>query len=195
MPDQDPQNLTQVIDATEESTEGNDPVSVGDILGAFAGRIFGPLLIIPGLILITPAGGIPGVPAILGVLVAILAGQRLFGQDHPWVPNRLSNRGIGRDKLLKGFEKIRPWTRRIDKVIKPRLTFLTTGRAEYLAIILALLLGLTIPAVGLIPFAAALPGAGLSLIGLALTARDGLLMLGAFGIAGATAYFATIAVM
>lgn len=195
MSEQEPQNLTQVLEATERSTEDNDPVRVGDILDAFAGRIFGPLLIIPGLMLLTPLGAIPGAPAILGILVAFLAAQRLIGQDRPWVPKRLRDRGIQREKLLRGFEKIRPWTRRVDRVIKPRLTFLTTGRAEYLAVILALLLGATIPAVGLIPFAAMLPGAGLVLIGLALTARDGLLMLAAFGFAAATAYFATLAVM
>lgn len=194
MSQQQPQNLTQVLDATEQSTEGKDPVRVGDILGAFETRLFGPLLIIPGLMLLTPLGAIPGAPAILGILVAFLTAQRLIGFQRPWVPKRLRNRGIDREKILRAFKRIRPWTQRVDKVIKPRLTALTTGRAEYSAIILALLLGATIPVVGLIPFAAALPGAGLTLIGLALTARDGLLMLAAFAFAAATAYSATIAI-
>jgi len=194
MPDDQPHNLTGVLDRVEEKTDGEDTVRVEDILDAFSGRLFGPLIIVPGLVLLTPLGGIPLVPAAIGVLVAAIAGQRLFGRERPWVPARLIDRGLERDRVTNAFGKIRPWTKRVDAVIKPRITVLTTGPAEYAAAALAMLLGATIPVVGLIPFAAALPGAGLTLIGLALIARDGLLMIAALAVSCGVGYFAWSAI-
>ena len=183
-----PHNLTEVLDALEDKTEDHDTVEVDDILDAFAGRLFGPLIIIPGLILLTPLGGVPLLPAIMGALVALIAAQRIVGMSKPWVPRRLRERGVQREKMTNAFDKARPWTRRIDKLIKPRLTALTTGPAEYAVALLALLLGASVPVVGLIPFAAMVPGAALTLSGLALIARDGALMIAALLASAAVIY-------
>lgn len=183
-----PHNLTEVLDALEDKTEDHDTVEVDDILDAFAGRLFGPLIIIPGLILLTPLGGVPLLPAIMGALVALIAAQRIVGMSKPWVPRRLRERGVQREKMTNAFDKARPWTKRIDKLIKPRLTALTTGPAEYAVALLALLLGASVPVVGLIPFAAMVPGAALTLSGLALIARDGALMIAALLASAAVIY-------
>jgi hypothetical protein len=183
MPEEDaskPETLTGVMDRIEEDTESKDRVRVEDLFEAFSGRLFGPLLVLPGLALLTPLGGVPMLPAGVGVFVALLSVQRVFGRTEPWVPRRLRERWIERERVVKAFGKVRPWTRRVDRVIRPRLTVLTEGRAEVFAAVLATTLGLSIPVVGLVPFAAAAPGAGIALIGLALIARDGVLMVGAY---------------
>jgi hypothetical protein len=188
-----PHNLTEVLDALEDKTEDHDTVQVDDILDAFAGRLFGPLIIIPGLILLTPLGAVPMLPAVMGALVALIAAQRLVGMSKPWVPRRLRERGVQRDKMTNAFNKARPWTKRIDKLIKPRLTALTTGPAEYAVALLALLLGASVPVVGLIPFAAMVPGTALTLSGLALIARDGALMIAALLASAAVIYLTYMA--
>lgn len=183
-----PHNLTQVLDTLEDTTEDHDTVKVDDILDAFAGRLFGPLIIIPGLILLTPLGAVPLLPAVMGALVALIAAQRILGMSKPWVPRKLRDRSVAREKMTNAFDKARPWTKRIDKLIKPRLTALTTGPAEYAVALLALLLGASVPVVGLIPFAAMVPGAALTLSGLALIARDGALMIAALLASAAVIY-------
>ncbi|MBO6740781.1 MAG: exopolysaccharide biosynthesis protein [Phycisphaerales bacterium] len=188
-----PHNLTEVLDALEDKTKDHDTVKVDDILDAFAGRLFGPLIIIPGLILLTPLGAVPMLPAVMGALVALIAAQRLVGMSKPWVPRRLRERGVQRDKMTNAFNKARPWTNRIDKLIKPRLTALTTGPAEYAVALLALLLGASVPVVGLIPFAAMVPGTALTLSGLALIARDGALMIAALLASAAVIYLTYMA--
>lgn len=176
----EPENLTGVIDQLEQGSEGSDSVRVEDAMEAFESRLFGPMLVLPGLVLLTPLGGVPLAPAILGVMVAIIAGQRLVGLKSPWVPKWVRQRGVNREKAVKAFKKVRPLTRWVDKLLKPRLTVLTEGPAEIGAALLALLLGASIPVVGLVPLAAMAPGAGLVLIGVALIARDGVVMIGAW---------------
>lgn len=181
-PSNGPERLTDVMDALASETEGRDRVRVSDAMDAFKERLFGPMLIVPGLVLLTPLGGVPLAPAAVGVLAALVAGQRVFGRDAPWVPGWLKRQGVRRELLVKAFEKARPWTRRIDKVIRHRLAVLVDGPAEWCAALLAAVLGASVPVVGIVPLAAILPGLGLVLIGLALVARDGVLMLAAMGV-------------
>jgi hypothetical protein len=189
-----PHDLTGVIDRLEQQSAGHDQISVQDLFEAFAGRLFGPLLVLPGLALLTPLGGVPLLPAGVGVFVALLAVQRVFGRTEPWVPGRLRERSIERERVVRAFKKVRTWTKRVDRVIRPRLTVLTEGRAEVFAAVLATVLGLSIPVVGLVPLAAAAPGAGIALIGLALIARDGVLMVGAYLAGVAAGWFVWVGV-
>jgi hypothetical protein len=197
MPGEDrkrPDNLTGVMDRIEEGTEGQDAVRVEDLFEAFSGRLFGPLLVLPGLLLLTPLGGVPLLPAGVGVFVALLSVQRVFGRKEPWVPQKLRERSMERERVVKAFAKARPWTKRVDRVLRPRVTVLTEGRAEVFAAVLATVLGLSIPVVGLVPLAALAPGAGIALIGLALIARDGVLMVGAYLAALAAGWFVWVGV-
>ncbi|MEQ8769536.1 MAG: exopolysaccharide biosynthesis protein [Phycisphaerales bacterium] len=190
----DPENLEGVIDRVLDSTEGENNISVGDVLDAFSDRLFGPLLVVPALALISPIGAIPGAPIVFAVLLTLLAGQKLIGLDRPWLPRRLTQRSVRRGTLEDAMGKLRPWAKRIDTLIRPRLTVLATGPATYAAAALVVVLAIAIVPIGLIPFAVAAPGGAILLIGLALTARDGVLTLIALALAAASGWLVLSAV-
>jgi len=169
------EGLNDILDTLEEQSESNDELSVGGILDAFDGRTFGPLVLAIGLIAITPIGAIPFVPTTLAVLLLGVVGQTLAGLRHPWVPKQMRERSVGEDKIKAGIKKARPWAKRVDRVIKPRLTVLTEGPMRYVLAGLSLPLALTMPPLELVPFAVFIPGVGVVLLGLSQAAKDGAL--------------------
>lgn len=170
-----PQGLNSILDQLESQSESGQQLSVEGILDAFEGRTFGPLVLALGLIAITPLGAIPTVPTLTAVLLLGVVGQALAGLRHPWVPRQLRERALSEEKVKRGIRKARPWARRIDKLIKPRLAVLTDGPMRYVLGILSLPLALTMPPLELVPFAVFIPATGVVMLGLAQTAKDGLL--------------------
>ena len=169
-----PRSLEEVIDRIEATTEGSERVAVRDILDAFADRLFGPLLAVPGLIVVSPLGAIPGAPGLVAVMVVLVAGQLALGRDWPWMPRWISERWVERERVVAGLERARPIARRVDRVIRPRCERLVSPPMPRVLAGLCMLLGVSLVPLGLIPFAVAIPGVAMMLLGLALIARDGL---------------------
>lgn len=178
------QTLTGVLEELESQTEDQDAVAVADLLDIFADRSFGPLLVVPALLGVTPLGMIPGVPTVLGLLVALVAAQRVVGLRRPWVPGILARRSIAREKLVSALDKGRRWSRRVDKLLKPRLGVLVEGPMEIVLGALALLVALLVPPLELVPFGAFVPFLTIIALGLAKVGRDGVLALVGIVLAG-----------
>jgi len=178
------QNLTDIMDRLEAETQDASEVAIRDVLAGFRDRTFGPLILAVGLLAITPLGAIPLVPTFLALLLVLVVGQKLIGFEHPWVPRELRERSVDRAAMCRAFARARPWARRIDKVLKPRLTVLVEGPMTYVTAGLALLLALTMPPLELVPFAVFVPGLGVVLLGLAASAKDGALAVVAIAFAG-----------
>lgn len=169
-----PKKLADLIDDIDEQVEGEDSVAIADILDAFGTRAFGPLMALPGLVMVTPLGGVPGMPAIIALYVVVFAGQHLFGREHPWLPQRLTGRSVSKDEWDKARKLARPWAKRVDWFIRPRLAALTGPAMERVISVVIIVLALSMFPLGFIPFATAAPGAAILFFGLALSARDGL---------------------
>ncbi|MBN7770467.1 exopolysaccharide biosynthesis protein [Marinobacter daepoensis] len=174
----DPESLTELISRIRATTRDQDRVSVGDLMAAVGERSFGPLVLLAGLITVAPLiGDIPGVPTILGLLVLLTLGQLLCQRRSIWIPRRMAERGVAKEKLLTGLrwaDKPAAW---IDRWTKRRFSWLVTGLGQYLMALVCMAVAAAMPLMELIPFSA--NGGGLSLMafGLAIVARDGLLAL------------------
>ncbi|OHV12911.1 exopolysaccharide biosynthesis protein [Kushneria phosphatilytica] len=174
------EKLTELLESLDRNHSG-DTVSIGDIVENFASRGFAPLLVVPAMLaMICP---LPGVPTACGLFVALVAIQQVFGRRSPWLPRRLREVSIGQQRFHRAIEKARPFTTRLDRLLKPRLSFIDQPAVERIIAILVVLLGLSMAPLELVPFAAALPSATLLLIALGMVARDGLVMIIALGIA------------
>jgi len=179
-------NLTDLLDHLDKKVEHDGEAHVGSIVDEFNNRTFGPVLVILGLVTASPVGGIPGLPTTVGLIVLIFIAQNLVGLDHIWLPNFLEERRLSADKFRKQLKRARPWTRRFDYFVSPRLSILVDSPMDYVLAVLAALLACTLMPLELVPFAAAVPSIGIAAIGLAKTARDGLLALVAIIMAVAT---------
>lgn len=168
--------LTGTLDAIRDDTQGRDKISVEDIVHALEARGYGPLLMAPALITILPTGAIPGMPDICAALILLISGQILFKRSRPWLPGRLKRFSFDRQKFCQVLDAAKPWTRRVDKIIRPRLEFLASDAMQPLIAIIAILLSIAIVIMGFIPLMAAIPATGVLLLGLGLSGRDGLLL-------------------
>ena len=182
------QPLEDVLGEALDAAEGQDEVSVGDLLDAFGSRSFGPVLVLFGLLaLFPPIGAVPGVPVVLGAALLLVAVQFVVGRHHLWLPERIERVSFERARLEKADEKSRRWLERIDRVFTERLTFATGKTARKAAAVCAVLhafLMIPLEFVSLV----AIPGVALTAFGVGLMARDGLFMLIAFAAtAGAAA--------
>ncbi|GGO96234.1 exopolysaccharide biosynthesis protein [Stakelama pacifica] len=159
----------------------NGKVTIGDLLDSFGDRGFGPMLALCGLIAaIPPVGGIPGVPTTMGLLTVLLAGQIVFGRKMPWMPGFIRKLGVSKDKVEAARDKGQSIFSKIDSLIRQRMQWASGRAAAYVAALCCILLGLMMPPLELLPFAAAAPASAIVMFGLSLTARDGVLMIIAF---------------
>lgn len=169
------ENLEDVVSTLRDLADREDEVSISDVQDAVGRRSFAPFLLICGLIVMSPVGGIPGVPTIFAIIILLTAGQLLIGRKYFWLPNMLTERSVENEKLRKAADKLEKPARWIDKVIKPRLTFLAKGPATYAVAGACVALALAMPPLEALPFAVAAPAAAITLFGLALVAHDGVL--------------------
>lgn len=179
-PRKPPVNLSGIIDDIEQKTENDsspETLTLGEILDSVGRRTYGPLLLVIGLFAISPATIVPGFTWLAAALTLVVAGQMALGLRRIWLPRRALSAGVPRDQVRKGLVAARPWARRIDSVLKPRLAFLTAPPFVNLIGLLCVAAALVTFPLGLIPFAPLAPGVAVVFFGLGVTARDGLWIL------------------
>ena len=178
-------NLESLLASLTERTSGED-VTVRDMLNAVGRRSYGPILLLLGFIAISPLTIIPGTSWLVALVILLIAGQILLGRTFPWVPKRILDMSFPRSALVNGVEQARKYARPVDKVLKPRLPFLSQPPFIGLAALVCIAAALVMFPLGLIPFGPVLPSLAVLLFGLGLTARDGIVLIGAgCGLAGA----------
>jgi hypothetical protein len=185
--DQKPANLEQLLDRIDTAADSRERVSLGSILEAVGSRSFGPLLLVAGLILVSPLSGIPGTATTMAVIVLLCAVQLVLGRSHFWLPSWLLQRSVPHNKLKRTLIFVRPHAQTIDGWLQPRMTFLVRRTGTYLIALVCIVIALGLPAMELVPFSASSAGGALTVFGLSLVFRDGLLALFAFVISAATA--------
>ena len=161
----------------------DDVLRLGDLLKDFGPAAFGMLLFLGVLPAFIPVPGVGG--AVGGPLVILVGVQLLLGMRKLWLPGFLARRGPHRSAMMRFRQRMAPWLRRLEKLVRPRMTaFLDNRIALSFTGLLLVLLGvlLALP----IPFTNYVFGFLLLLFAFALLERDGALLLVAW-IAGSIA--------
>lgn len=161
----------------------DDVLRLGDLLKDFGPAAFGMLLFLGVLPAFIPVPGVGG--AVGGPLVILVGVQLLLGMRKLWLPGFLARRGPHRNAMMRFRQRMAPWLRRLEKLVRPRMTaFLDNRIALSFTGLLLVLLGvlLALP----IPFTNYVFGFLLLLFAFALLERDGALLLVAW-IAGGIA--------
>lgn len=169
--------LQSVMDQIAITLEGSASVDLKTVVEAFGNRAFGPIMVLCGLCMLTPLGGLPGLPPAFGVIVIVFALQLLFKRQSPWMPEVLRKVKIPAEKFLKVQAKVRPILAKIDHIINERFQWAVTGSMQVVVSVIAIILSLTFFPLGMIPFGVVAPAAIILILGLGITARDGILIL------------------
>jgi len=181
--DETPEGVEEVLAELDELAAEHNCVCIGDVLDDFGRRSFGLFILIPPLIELTPIGAIPGLPSFLALIVAITAAQLFVGRDHVWMPQFIQQRSVSGRRLHKAIAKLRGVAQWLDERSHGRLEALTEGIWTKIAAVAIIALCCTVPPLEFIPFASSAPMLAIASFGLALTVRDGALMLVALTIA------------
>ncbi|WP_447527709.1 exopolysaccharide biosynthesis protein [Vreelandella sp. TE19] len=180
-------SLTELLDAMAQMEEEKRRVSVEDILDAVGRRSFGPLLLVAGIITLAPVvGDIPGVPTLMAVLVLLTSSQLLLGRKAFWLPGILLNRSVSRKGFDKSLGLMRKPAKWVDGLLGVRLAWMSGYIGMRATALACLLVALAMPPMEFIPFTANGAGLALTLFGLGLVAKDGLVLSLGFLITGAT---------
>ncbi|NYS61816.1 exopolysaccharide biosynthesis protein [Vreelandella salicampi] len=176
-------SLTHLLESLENMERRKLQVSVEDVLTAAGRRSFGPMLLVAGLITLAPLiGDIPGMPTLMAAIVLLTAGQLLAGRDRFWLPQWLLRRHMTRKTFDKGLQRMKKPARWVDRWLRMRLPWLTGYWGSRLTALTALIIALAMPPMEFIPFSANGAGLALTLLGLGLVARDGVVLLLGVGI-------------
>ncbi len=188
-PHAEPLNLNDVLDdiaykASNDKTP--DSLTLGEVLDSVGRRTYGPLLLVIGLIAVSPLTALPGTTWFVAVLTLLVAGQMALGMKRIWLPRQARDMSLPRESVVGAVEKSRGVAKGVDTLLKPRLTFLS--KPPFVNLVALLLIGaalITFP-LGLVPLLPVIPGLAVVFFGLGMTARDGLwLLLGTLAVGGA----------
>lgn len=174
-----PESLGDILDRFELLAESGERVAVGDMVDVIGTRSYGPFLIVPAMVELSPLGGVPGVPTALAAVVVLFALQMLWGRKRLWVPDFVARRALGARQLQRVVAVVRPVASRLDRWFHGRLHALTVGTWIRIAAAACVALALLVPPLELFPFASSAPMGAIALFGLALMVRDGALMVAA----------------
>jgi hypothetical protein len=152
----------------------DEVLRIGDLLKDFGPAAFGMLLFIGVLPAFIPVPGVGG--AVGGPMVILVGVQLLLGMRKVWLPGFLAQRGPHRSAMMRFRQRMAPWLRRLEKLVRPRMGGFVDNRVALsftglLLILLGILLALPIP------FTNYVFGILLLLFALALLERDGALLL------------------
>ena len=172
----EPQSAGDIVTRLAELGEEQDEVTVKTIMHAFGARTFGPAIMIPALLELTPIGAIPGMPTALAAIIVLIAAQKMLGRRALWLPGFIANRSLSGKKLVKASDKLEGIAAFMDRHFHRRWTFMTRTPFSQIAAGAVILLCLTVPFLEVVPFASSGPMLAIAAFGLAVLVRDGVLM-------------------
>jgi hypothetical protein len=189
--DDDRLTLSEVLDRIDSAGDG-DRVTVGEINENFGDRSLAPILLIPAMITASPISGIPGVPTITGIIVGLIVVQMLMGRDTLWLPRFLAKRGVPKERMGKAVSFLRKPVGWVEKLLKPRLTWLAKRPMNYVALLVCLAIAIATPAFEFLPFVISIAAIAIGMFAAGLLVRDGVVMLVGYAFVGLTAYLAWV---
>lgn len=145
-------------------------VAVADILEAFGDRAFGALIFVFAAPLILPMP--PGASAILGAPLMFVTAQWMLGRRTLWLPKALLKRTMSMSDFRTVTEKMTPHLKRLERRLRPRLTFMYNRMGDRL--LGAVCFGLSLIVFLPIPFGNMLPSFAIAAFAIGAAERDGL---------------------
>ncbi len=146
---------------------------IGQIVSVLRGKVFAILILVFALPVSIP--NIPGISALFAPLIIVPAIFMVLNEKKPRLPKFISSISFQTKHLRFAIEKSLPFVKQLEKLISPRLSFLSSGFAIYfLALeIVFLSLILLLP----IPLGNMMPAIAIAIIALGILENDGLLII------------------
>lgn len=151
-----------------------DMITLGEVMHALHERGFGLLLIIFVLPNCVPIPA-PGVTSLTAIPLIFFGWQLLMGRESPWLPNWISRKQIRRTLLAKMVQSAAPRMKKIEKLLRARLSFASSDTGEKIigGLVILFASSIALP----LPWTNFIPGVGILIMSLGLLSRDGVVIL------------------
>jgi len=169
--------LEQLLDHLAEAAATRKRVSLATVVEVVGQRSFGAVLTVVGLLLVSPLSGIIGMATTSSIVVTLIAIQLLLDREYIWLPRWLMRRSTRSVHALRAIATLRRPAQFMDRWVKPRLPILTRRLGTCLVALMCICVASIMPFMELIPFSATVAGVPLTMLGLALFAKDGVLVI------------------
>ena len=170
------QNFTALLNSLVLETSG-ETVTLGQLMLIMERRSFGAVILLLGLIAISPLTIVPGATWAVASVTLLFSAQLLFAMRHPYLPDQLLKLKLQRNQLQSFVIASRKLAHTADRLTAPRLRFLTRSPFVIGVAIVCTVSALVTFPLGLIPLGPVLPGIAILLMGIGLTARDGVFLI------------------
>lgn len=163
---------TQIIEDLVNKSSA-DKVLVGDIVDSMEAIGFGLALMIFSLGIIIPLP--PPFPSIISLPLVVFSAQMTIGMNAPKLPIWIAKKEIKRSVLAMMVQKSSPYIRKVERILKPRLTFMSSIIAE--RVVGFFLLGFSSFILVPLPLSNFIPGLGILITSFGLMGKDGLVII------------------
>ena len=169
-----PEALSAILDDLLGTLTDLGALSVGVLAELLQERGTGVLMVLFALFLALPTGILPGLNTIFAIPLILLAGQLALGRTTVWLPRGVTARRLDPEAVRGVVGRLLPSLRRLETLIRPRLSWVVAGGGRRLFGALATVLALfaAIP----VPLTHTVPGFALLLFAIGFTMGDGLLV-------------------
>lgn len=156
-----------------------ESLAVGEVVDLFGRRAFGALMFVFSIPNLLPLP--PGSSTLLGAPLLLLSPQVALGISTLWLPRIIDDRKVTGASLHAAFNRLLPWVERIERVSRPRLTFMFGPAGDRIIGVICTLLSfvLILP----IPLGNLLPALTIGVLGFSLFQRDGVFALLGYALA------------
>ena len=161
--------LSSLLEDLRVTVEKSEKVTIGLLIEALHERGFGVIL----LIFAAPAAlPVPGFNALMSLPLVFLALQQTMGRHAIWMPEKLLRKSLPRDALAGTLRTMIPWLKKIERLVKSRMGWVTQDGPSHVFGFLTLLIALfaALP----IPLTNTVPGISIAIIAIGILMRDGL---------------------
>lgn len=163
---------TQLIDDVVNKTS-SDRILIKDLVDAMDSVGFGLVIMIFAFGLIIPLP--PPFPSIISLPLLVFSVQMVMGYASPKLPKRFAKLSVKRSVLAMLTKKSSPYIHKVERILRPRLLFMTSANAERVIGVFILIFStfVTVP----LPLSNFIPGLGVLIISFGLLGKDGLVVL------------------
>jgi hypothetical protein len=157
---------------SETELQGKGAFRLGDLLDLMNERGFGFLFVLFGIIGVL---ALPPLSLIAAIPMTYFSTQLFLSYDHPYLPKFITEKSFQKSNLRLALKKAIKILDRIEKIVKPRMSFFFSDWAERILGLAMIIFSLSV--LMPIPFTNFLPSVSLIFIGLGMIERDGLMTL------------------
>jgi hypothetical protein len=165
-------SLSELL-AAQAATVTHERVSFGDIVDSLGRKSICVWLLVLALPMALPIQ-VPGISILFGVPLMLVSAQLMLGYRRAWLPQLLARRSIAGSDYVAMVARMQPTLRRLERLVRPRVSWLTNGWARFPVGLICFVLAaiITLP----VPLGHVVPGTAICLLALGLMEGDGLVL-------------------